>query len=39
VWRAPEDPRRFAETSAPSLDELPGPSRVFRFEDTTFEVA
>jgi hypothetical protein len=39
VWRAPEDARRFAETSAPSLDELPAPCRVFGFEVTTFEVA
>ena len=39
VWRAPEDARRFAETSAPSLDELPAPSRVFGFEATIFDVA
>lgn len=40
VWGEPEDARRFAESSAPSLgaSDLPAPSRVYGFVVTSFDV-
>jgi hypothetical protein len=40
VWGSPDDARRFAETSAPSLgaSDLPAPTRVFGFEVSSLDL-